>query len=373
MAISLDELFTIVAEKHLPGQHNQLDHGRRRTGTQDTQGSPIKEEEIDKGDSEQSPFLKTHHIRRERGPDGSVTRTLRNGTEKTKRVVTYKYFDSITGKEIKDKAKIELWKKAGPPAAHQVLINPDPKAELVATWLDSKNRLKRVYSLAHNQGSAAEKYQRLKDFNKMLPKMRKRIREDLKSDSPRTRETAAVALLIDKTAFRLGGMKDTKAEVQAYGAVTLLNKHVRVVGNKLVFDFIGKKGVRIKKTLRDAELAAEIEKRKTANWSDRLWNVRPYMVHSYIKKISNKLFSAKDFRTWHGTNSAWGFIKKRKGPASTESIFNRWQKEVGTKVAKHLGNSASVAISNYIDPHAWDPWRKPEWGPFIPKKLRGDD
>lgn len=372
MAMTLDQMFSDVA-KHLPGQHNQLDHGRRHGNVQSgpAMSPPAKTPSSD-DESSGSTLAKSHHIRRERGPDTEVTRVLRNGTKKTKKVATYRYYDSETGKEIKDKKVLEKMPK-GWPGALQVLINPDPDAAMVANWQDVKKRWHRVYTKTHNKESAAEKYQRLKDFNKMLPKMRKQIREDLQSDDPRTRELAAVAMLIDRTAFRLGGLKDTKAEKQAYGAATLLNKHVKVVGNKLVFNFVGKKGVDIKKTIRDAELAKEIAARKTAAYSQPLWKVKPNQVHRYIKRISKKLFSAKDFRTWHATNMAWSLIKKRKGPASTESIFNQWQKEVGGKTAKALGHTVSVSIANYIDPHAWDPWRKPEWGPFIPKKLRGDD
>ena len=81
----------------------------------------------------------------------------------------------------------------------------------------------------------------------------------------------------------------------------------------------------------------------------------------------------KDFRSLKANTIARKIIDKKKGPAITEKKFKKWQLMVADYVAKKLGNTRNVALNDYIDPSLWNKWRKPEWGPFIPKKLKISD
>jgi DNA topoisomerase IB len=352
-----------VEEKHLPGQHKQVAHGG-----DDVAAPPHVDPNTKSPIAAEGP-----HIIRHRLEDKEVTTTLKNGTVKKRMVPVYRFVHSVTGKEVTDEKQLAAWRKLAPPAVTDVRINLQKDAAMTATWLSAAGVLCYGYSKAHSKEAAAEKFERLSTFHKLVPKMRKRIIQDMDSPNPKVADTAVVAYLIDRTAFRLGGLQSKKEN--KYGATTLLSKHVTINGDKLSFKFIGKHGVEIRKTLTDKRLAAELSKRKSSQWSKPLFNVTPGRVSGYIKEISGDKFTPRDYRTYHGTEIALREIKKRKGPAPDEKTFKQWQKEVGHKAGKFLGHAdgnANMSVDNYIDYHVWAPWRKAEWGPYVPKKMQGD-
>lgn len=369
LEIEFDEQWYTLADviKHLPAQHDQKRHGRPGEGLSEGYGGGG--ENISPGRA----LREGHHIKRFTVGEEEVKKVLRNGEVRISKRSIYKFVDSLSGQEVTDEAEIARLRKLAPPNAFNVMLNPDPNGHILSLWTDSKGRAKGgKYNKAHDVASSQSKFERAKAFNDAMPKIKRRIIRDLESGDSKEREAASILYLVYKTAFRIGGAADTKAEVQAYGASTLLGKHVNVNGNKITFDFIGKKGVRIHKSLSDAMLAKIISDRKTEQWSNPLFSVGGGAVNQYLKSISNDDFSVKDFRNWHATSIALNFISKKVGPAPDEKRFKIWQKEVATKVAKFLGNTASVSLNEYINPNVWDAWRKTEWGAWVPKKLKED-
>jgi len=341
-------------QKHLPNQHDQKRHGMRQMGPGELQTG--------------------RHVKRVLVSSEDESYTDKKGQSKTRKIYEFSYVDSETGQPITDQVLVDRLKKLAPPEAFDVMLNDDPTGEVQAVWKDAKGRGHAAYHKQHNQEAAADKFERLHQFDKRLNSARRQIKKGLSSSDPKVRDAAAILYVIDATGFRVGGEGDTKAEEQAYGAATLLNKHVSVDGTKVTFDFIGKKGVRIHKSVRDATLAEIITSRKTEAWSEQIFqHANSGSVRNYVKTIVGPEFKPHDFRTWHATNMALKWIKRRKGPARSEREFSKWQNEVGDRIAKSLGHSRSVSLSTYIDPHVWTPWRQPEWGVWVPKGLRNDD
>ena len=64
-------------------------------------------------------------------------------------------------------------------------------------------------------------------------------------------------------------------------------------------------------------------------------------------------FTAKDFRTLHGTVSA-AIALARSGPASTERARSKAIAAAVRATALQLGNTPAVARSSYIDPRVFD-------------------
>jgi DNA topoisomerase-1 len=244
-----------------------------------------------------------------------------------------------------------------PPAWTQVQIADSLHAALQAVGLDSKGRTQYRYSAKHTATAAVEKFARLKEFVKALPSLRAAFTKDLELSDPAVKEAASVLYLIDKTGFRIGSKEDTKADVQAYGASTLLDKHATVDGNEVTFKFIAKKGVEVEKVVKDAKLAAMIKARKRKVKADEpLFNTSDSAVRRYMgTKVSG--FSPKDFRTHQGTAIALKEVKSRP-LATNEKEFKQAQKEVATIVAAHLGNTWTVSLKEYIDPAVWGRLRK---------------
>jgi DNA topoisomerase-1 len=159
--------------------------------------------------------------------------------------------------------------------------------------------------------------------------------------------------LIDKTGFRVGSEADTGGKVRAYGASTLTGEHVKIEGDKMHFDFIGKHGVHIEHTIEDKALAGYL--RDKAGTGERLFHTSDAQARTYLKSISKDDFKTKDFRTWNGTAKA---IEARNGHvAHNEREFAKLQKDVAKAVSAHLGNTPAVALQSYIDPAIWAPAR----------------
>jgi DNA topoisomerase I len=235
-----------------------------------------------------------------------------------------------------------------PPAWRNVMVAEDPQADLIAIGTDAKGRTQYRYSTAHSARQAAAKFSRLKAFHEALPKLLPRIEQDKSKN-----DAAAVLALIAKTGFRVGSTTDTKAEEQAYGASTLTKDHVRVEGDTVNFSFTGKKGVPIKKTVKDPDLAALMTER-LGKEGHHLFKASDAQVRDYLHKIDGE-FKVKDFRTWQGTSVAKHVVDQMPVPKDL-SEFDKARKQVAKVVADHLGNTPDVALDAYIDPAVFSAW-----------------
>ncbi len=230
-----------------------------------------------------------------------------------------------------------------PPQWQDIWVNNNEKAALQVTGKDTKGRKVYIYSAEHSEKSAAEKFNRLKDFVKDYPKLIGKIKGDLKKS-----EEAKVLYLIAKTGFRIGSDRDTKSKVQAFGASTLTSKHVKITGDTVSFDFVGKKGVRIKQSYKDKILVGILNK------TGKLFNTDDKQVRDYLKRIDG-VYKTKDFRTYVGTMTALEQVNKIPKPAN-EKERKIAITQVSKIVADKLGNTPIVSKQYYISPEVFDRW-----------------
>jgi DNA topoisomerase IB len=142
---------------------------------------------------------------------------------------------------------------------------------------------------------------------------------------------------------------------------------VTVSGEEVVFDFPAKSGQRRVQSIRDAPVRRAIERmrrrrggpqdllafRQGGEWRD----VRSEDVNAYIQEKIGDRFSAKDFRTWHGTVLA-AVELAREGPPSSGGGAKRSINAAVRRVAELLGNTPAVCRSSYIDPRVLDRYRE---------------
>ena len=259
-----------------------------------------------------------------------------------------------TALSARDVARLDAMRV--PPAWTGVRLSPDPESDLQVVGVDSKGRTQYVYSAEHSERAAAEKFERLREFQKALPGIRRRVAADIRNKSlPRaTREAAVVTHLIERTGFRVGSDSETGGAVRAYGASTLEARHVRVDGDRVSFNFVGKKGVEVEKTVTDRTLARELAPRVRAG--GRLFGTTDAGVRDYVHARAGDYFKVKDFRTWQGTTTAIKEVRAMPVPR-TQGAFRREQAAVSRVVAAHLGNTPAVARASYIDPAVWGRWK----------------
>lgn len=242
-----------------------------------------------------------------------------------------------------------------PPAWTGVQVAADPDSDLQAVGYDEKGREQRVYSATHNNRAKAEKFLRVKAMVAELPKLDDKIKAVLGNGAtPVEKDTAVAVLLIRRSGFRVGSKRDTGAKVQALGASTLTGKNVKVKGDEITFDFIGKKGVHIEQRIQDAELAALLKDR--INDSKPLFQTDPGKVRGFVKAATGPAFKTKDLRTVVAAETALETIRDMKAPQG-EKEFRKARLEVGRKVAAKLGNTASVALASYIPDEVFGQWQ----------------
>lgn len=235
-----------------------------------------------------------------------------------------------------------------------VHLNPDKAAAMQAVGLNPAGKTQRIYSNTHTDTAASKKFARVKEFHEDMPKIRRQLNKDLDSQDPRTRETAQVLYLVYKSGFRIGSDTETGAKEQAYGASTLTGRHVSVSGgNRTSFDFIGKKGVKITKTITDKTLAEFMAaKIRTLRANDPVFSTTDSQARAYLKRITGKDYKVKDFRTWNGTQRALAELNKYSAPKTAKEARSI-KTAVAKAVADHLGNTPDVAVKSYIAPEVW--------------------
>jgi DNA topoisomerase-1 len=253
-----------------------------------------------------------------------------------------------------------------PPAWKQVWVCPDPLGHIQATGYDEAGRKQYRYHERWEQRQAARKYEATREFARRVPRLRRAVKRDLGRDGvPRERALACAVRLLDLGFFRIGGEEYAESN-ESYGVATVLREHVRRDGEELVFDFPAKSGQRRVQAVRDPAAIAAIEamRRRRGGPPDllafkrgRSWHdIRSTDVNGYIQEHLGEEFSAKDFRTWHGTVLAAIELAGERSPRSPGEAKRTISAAVG-RVAEQLGNTPAVCRSSYIDPRVLDRFR----------------
>src|SRR6185369_9821708 len=106
-----------------------------------------------------------------------------------------------------------------------------------ATGKDARGRKQYRYHPAWVAERDANKFDALETFARVLPRIRRRVAQDLSAPKlTKERVLAAVVQLMDRTFIRVGGERYRKTN-GSFGATTLRNRHVKVEGREILFDF----------------------------------------------------------------------------------------------------------------------------------------
>ena len=287
-----------------------------------------------------------------------------SGIVRRRRGKGFEYLDP-EGNRIEEPSVLERIRDLTiPPAWEQVWICPYPMGHIQATGIDAAGRKQYRYHDRWRERRDAEKFESMISFARALPKLRRRVAEDLAQEGmPRARVLACAVRLLDRGFFRIGS-EDYAEENDTYGIATMRRRHVTVSGDQVSFDYEAKGGQRRVQTIADpevAELVRALKHRRGGNeellaYKDgRRWvDVKSADINLYVKHAAGREFSAKDFRTWSGTVLA-AVALAVSGPAQgTKSSRKRAKARAVAEVARYLGNTPTVARTSYIDPRVFD-------------------
>ena len=206
------------------------------------------------------------------------------------------------------------------------------------------------------------KYWRLVGFAEALPRIRARAEVDIrKAGLPREKVLAAAVQLLEKTLIRVGN-EEYARENGSVGLTTMREKHTKIRGGTVRFEFRGKSGIEHAIDLRDARLTRIVKALRDlpgyelfqyVDDAGRRQVIDSADVNAYLREISGDEFTAKDFRTWAGTVLA---AKALAEDAEFKSETEAKRKIAGAieAVAKRLGNTKAVCRKCYIHPAILD-------------------
>jgi DNA topoisomerase I len=304
-------------------------------------------------------------------PRGRLRRSdcRREGIARRRSGRGFSYRDADGERVADEETLARIRELAIPPAWEEVWICPDPFGHLQATGVDAAGRKQYLYHERWQQRQAERKFQAVREFAAALPRLRRAVTADLRRQGmPRERALACAVRLLDLGFFRVGGEVYAE-ENESFGLATVRREHVSVREGEVVFDFPAKSGQRRVQSIRDpaARRAIEAMRRRRSGPEDLLawrdegeWrDVRSDDVNAYIQEKIGAGFSAKDFRTWHGTVLAAVELAGEPEPAS-EAAAKRSVKAAIARVAEALGNTPAVCRRSYVDPRVIERFRDGE-------------
>jgi DNA topoisomerase I len=276
-------------------------------------------------------------------------------------------FEDGSGEKIADEETLERIRQlAIPPAWKEVWICPDPFGHIQATGYDEAGRKQYLYHERWQQRQAERKFELVREFALQLPKLRRAVTADLRRQGmPRERALACAVRLLDLGFFRIGSEVYAE-ENESFGLATVRREHVTIKRTEVVFDFPAKSGQRRVQSIRDAAARRALEAmyRRRSGPEDLLayraggkWvDVRSDEINEYIHEKIGEAFTAKNFRTWHGTVLAAVALAGEERPRS-DAAAKRVITGAVHQVSEALGNTPAVCRASYIDPRVLDRYR----------------
>jgi DNA topoisomerase-1 len=288
-------------------------------------------------------------------------------------------YRTSAGAEVADEKTLARIRKLRiPPAWQDVRIARTDAAPLQAVGVDKKGRTQYLYHSRFRAQREEEKFLRVVEFGESLPRLRARVRQDLKRDElDRQRVLAAIVRLIDQGFFRVGNDKSARSE-STYGLTTVLGKHVKLDGQKLLFDYVGKWRKKHQKAISDAEVAEVVAELKRMSGSElfkfvshgRVVDVKDRHVNDYIQAVVGDDFTAKDFRTWAGTLLC-SIALAMQGQAASKTERKRNVRKAIVATSEQLGNTPAVCRSSYICPRLLDEYMEGKPFEVLRKQAKG--
>ena len=244
-----------------------------------------------------------------------------------------------------------------PPAWDDVWICGSPTGHLQATGKDARGRKQYRYHPLWVAEQDSNKFDSLTAFAAALPTIRRCVARDLaQPELSKTRVVAAIVRLMDRTFVRIGGER-YRRENGSFGATTLRNRHVVIgAGGVIQLDFRGKSGKHHRIAIEDCRVASVI--RRCLDFPGQLFayqensepkSVSATDVNAYLREVSGRPVTSKDFRTWGATVHAAALLAR--GPAeATKTARRAHVREAIRATARLLGNTPAVCRRSYIHP-----------------------
>jgi DNA topoisomerase-1 len=266
-------------------------------------------------------------------------------------------FHRADGTAISDPATIDrLNALAVPPAYADVRYAAKPRAHLQAVGVDAAGRLQYRYHPDWERVREARKEKRLMLLATALPRLRRRIRRELRGEKP-TRNLAAAACiaLVMETSIRAGGIV-SETTFGHRGATTLLKSNVTCDGGVLTLSFKGKGGKQIARGARSAALCRALTVLRSLPGrhifqyrgdDGAVHRLAAADVNARLKELVGADVSLKDFRTLQASRQVAAELVGLE-PSPSASGRKRQIKTAILAASEELANTPTVCRKSYV-------------------------
>jgi DNA topoisomerase IB len=248
-----------------------------------------------------------------------------------------------------------------PPRWTDVWIAADPLAHIQAVGTDDAGRRQYLYHPLWRAGRDRRKFSRALRLAEALPSARRRVTKALRGEGlTRERALALAFRLLDDAALRVGSERYLVRH-GSRGLTTLQRRDVRVDGSSVSMSFPAKSGKTASVEVTDDVLADAVSDFAVGSprasllayrKGRRRVRITPAEVNAYLKELTGASYSAKDFRTLHGTILAADALA-RIGSLDSRQDRRRAERLAVQAAASALGNTTAVARGSYIDPRVF--------------------
>jgi DNA topoisomerase-1 len=182
-----------------------------------------------------------------------------------------------------------------------------------------------------------------------------------RDDLSRERVLAGAFRMLDTGSLRVGSERYA-AEHGSFGLSTLLCAHATVAdGDTVQLRFPAKSGQEWESDIRDADLAELVRRLKRRGaaarllaWRDDRWHpLTAEEINEDVRRRTGGEFSAKDFRTLHGTAAA-AISLARTGARDSPAGRKRAIADAVRAASDELNNTPAIARGSYVDPRLLD-------------------
>ena len=270
----------------------------------------------------------------------------------------FAYKDAAGKLVVGDKVLERIRKLAIPPAYSSVWICPKANGHIQATGRDAKGRKQYRYHPAFREVRDGTKYEHVTAFAAALPHIRATVRKHMSLRGlPREKVLATIVYLLETTLIRVGN-EDYAKQNHSYGLTTMLDEHVDVHGTALHFEFKGKSNKMWRLDIRNKRVAGivkachELPGHHLFQYLDhdgQRHTVDSADVNAYLREITGREVTAKDFRTWAGTVLA-ALALHEFGVIDSEAKAKKNIRAAIESVSARLGNTATICRKCYVHP-----------------------
>ncbi len=280
-----------------------------------------------------------------------------------KKVGKHFSYTGLDGKPIREQEELKRIKALGiPPAYTEVWICPNPDGHLQATGRDAKGRKQYRYHSRWREVRDETKYGRMIQFGLAIPQIRAQVEKSLSLPGlPREKVLATVVRLLENTLIRVGNEEYARTN-KSFGLTTMRDRHVKIEGSEVKFQFRGKSGKDHSITLKDRRLARIVKSCRDIpgyelfqylDEQGQRQSISSSDVNAYLREITGHDFTAKDFRTWAGTIPATLALQEFE-PYENQTQAKKNIVEAIKNVSERLGNTPAICRKCYVHPAVLD-------------------